>query len=106
MNMVSMKNTKSDKKQHDGECAISSHEDYPYGLSLNLEDVSLKKLGITKLPDVGEEMKITAVGVVTNISEHSSKRRKSRSVSIQLQQLDVSPSRKKTAVDAVSDSLK
>ena len=41
---------------------------YPWGTSLDLDDDTLTKLGITKLPDVGEELALTAVVKVTRIS--------------------------------------
>lgn len=106
MALTSVKNTKADKKRDRGEAAISSHDDFPYGLSITLEDSTLKKLGITKLPQVGDDMKIAAVGSVTSVNEHQSTRRKNRSVSIQIERLDVQPTKKPTAEDAVSDAIK
>lgn len=43
---------------------------YPYGLNLDFNDETLKKLGISKLPQVGEELAITAVAKVTRISAY------------------------------------
>lgn len=41
---------------------------YPWGTSLDLDNDTLAKLGITKLPEVGEEVAITAIAKVTRIS--------------------------------------
>ena len=105
MKLTDMKQSKRDRKKS-VEAAPMSDELYSYGLRLNLEDHDLKKLGIDKLPAVGDEMIVAAVGVVVNVSEHSSERSKNRSVSIQLQKLDVGPAKESTAVDAVSDAIK
>lgn len=37
-----------------------SGERYPYGLRLSIDDGSLEKLGLTKMPSVGETFTITA----------------------------------------------
>jgi hypothetical protein len=43
---------------------------YPYGLSIDLDDGSMEKLGITALPKVGSEMMITAKVVVKSVSSN------------------------------------
>jgi len=105
MPLTNIKNTKADKKKNRGECAISSHEDYPYGLRIELNDEVLSKLGM-KMPGVGEEMKVVAVGKVTSVSENQNERSRNRSVSIQLQKVEVKPTKKATAEDAVSEAVK
>lgn len=105
MPLTNMKRTKADRKKDRAEQAIDTPS-FPYGLSLDLDKDSLQKLGFKDLPDVGEKMNVVAVGVVTSANEHKSERSSHRSITVQLQQLDVSPARTKTAVDAVSDSLK
>ncbi len=105
--LTDMRRSKKERKSE--EVALDSEPSIPYGLSINLDDGSLKKLGITKLPSVGDRMVVASIGVVDSVNEHSSSRRKSRSVSIQLEKLDVSPvpTRKvKTAEDAVSEAIK
>ena len=63
---------------------------YPYGLSLRLDDETLKKLGLNELPDVGDEFHIMAVGKVTSTSENADGDNKSSNVSIQITQMCVS----------------
>lgn len=109
--LVSVKRTKKDKKNSDH--AISSDSsDFPFGLSISLDDETLDKLGITTLPKVGSDMIVAGVGVVESISERSDKNRKSRNVQIQLTKLAVGPlkaekaAKVETAVDAVTAGIK
>ena len=106
--LVNMKRTKKDRKNSDH--AISSDEDFPFGLSISLDDESLAKLGIKTLPEVGEEMIVAGVGKVQSVSERSEANRKSRNVTIQLEQLEVGPlkadTKPQTAEDAVSAAIK
>lgn len=106
--LVSMKRTRKDKKNSGHEISTSG-EDFPFGLSLNLDDESLAKLGITKLPGVGEEMIVAGIGKVESVSERSDSNRKSRNVTIQLEKLAIGPlksSGPSTAEDAVSEAIK
>lgn len=105
---MTMKSMKLSKKEAKGEVAIDVPDGprFPHGLTLHLEDETLKKLGIANVPDVGTEMRVVGVGVVESSNQHQSQRRKNRSISIQLQRLDVKPTKKATAEDAVSDAIK
>lgn len=87
--LVDMRRSKKERKSE--EVAIDNEPSIPFGLSINLDDLSLEKLGMSKLPAVGDRMVVASIGVVDSVNEHSSSRRKSRSVSIQLEKLDVSP---------------
>lgn len=45
---------------------------YPYGLSITLDDESLKKLGmLDALPAVGSEIQLTAKATVTSVSQNA-----------------------------------
>ncbi len=106
MALKSMKLSKKDAKR---EVAIDSSDSgprFPHGITLHLNDETLKKLGIDKLPAVGAEMRVSGIGVVESSSQHQSQRRKNRDISIQLQRLEVKPTKKATAEDAVSDAIK
>ena len=69
-NLMHMKSTPSDMKK-DG---IASYKPspYPYGLSIELNIEQMKKLGITELPEIGNEYSITATGKVTSASKSAS----------------------------------
>ncbi len=107
--LKSMKRTKKDRENSDHAGAIGESK-FPFGLSINLDDESLSKLGMTKLPAVGEEMIVAGVGKVESVSERSDSNRKSRNVTIQLEQLEVGPLKAgksiKTATDAVTEAIK
>lgn len=68
MSLVNMKMSAEESKVYSGE-EIESPE-YPYGLTIDLDDDSLAKLGITSLPKVGSEMMITAKCVVKGVSSN------------------------------------
>jgi hypothetical protein len=59
---------------------------YPWGLSLQLDDAALKKLGISgKLPDVDAEFDLEAIVCVTNVSSNaSSEGGRTRSLALQI----------------------
>jgi len=65
---------------------------YPYGLCLHLEDDTLKKLGLLRLPEVGKPMMLTALVDVTSVSENEyttegGKTEKRQSCSLQITDL-------------------
>lgn len=95
------------RRQEEPEAPIKPHDGprYPYGLEISLEDELLKKLGITKLPQVGETINIRAVGSVTSVSERQDQRRESRDLRIQIEKIELKPAKKPTAEDAVSEAI-
>ena len=102
--LVDMKRSKKDRKSD--EAVSSSHEKFPYGLSINLEDESLTKLGFKNLPKVGTKVKVVAEGVVTSVNTHErSGGKPSRNIAIQLEKMSVKGP-KSTAVDAVTEAIK
>lgn len=59
--MIDMKMTKEEAKEQYGAPSMSgSAPEYPYGLRLDLDDGSMEKLGLDKLPEVGSSMMISA----------------------------------------------
>lgn len=88
--MASMKRApeKKSKKSKDGgtlSAPSNSREDYPYGLRIELDHEGMKKLGMHKMPTVGEKHHIVAHAKVTSSSEHSyDGEPKRRSVSMQI----------------------
>jgi len=103
MSLVSTKLPKRKERDSQPEVAIDSPR-FPYGLEITLEDEILKRLGISKLPRVGVELKIRAVGSVTSVSENKNARREDRRVQIQIEKIEVTPP-KGSAEDAVSDAI-
>jgi hypothetical protein len=66
-----MKQTAKEAKENSC-CVDSDPPEYPYGLSLSLNEDTLAKLGITAPPAVGTTMMITARVVVTSASQYQS----------------------------------
>lgn len=67
--MKSMEMTAEEAKEYCGPCTPSEGDGpkYPWGLCLELNDDTLKKLGIDGLPEVGTVMKVTALALVTSV---------------------------------------
>lgn len=85
--MASMKNSPvKSKKGSDVAMPSNPHEDYPYGLRLELDHETLKKLGHDSLPSVGTKMTLHAKAHVKSASENSNEddREPRRSVSLQI----------------------
>lgn len=87
--MVSMKLPKK-KRRRSYASPVSSLPEYPWGTTITLENDALKKLGITDLPEIGEEVMLHGMGKVTRLAESSSAVGKdNKSVEIQLTRMEV-----------------
>ena len=65
---------------------LSNDNDYPYGLSISLDEASLKKLGLTDdLPDIDDECALSAVAKVSAVSKTGT----STTVTLQITKLEV-----------------
>ena len=108
---MALTDMKMSKKQVKGEFEVSPAENgprFPHGLSISLNNDSLKKLGFDSVPDVGEEFIVVGVGPVTHASEHKRQNGTDRDVTIQLQKVEVGPvddGEIKSAFDAVSSGI-
>lgn len=86
--MVSMKLPKKKRRRYGS--PVSLAPEYPWGTSITLENDALKKLGITDLPEIGEEVMLHGMGKVTRLAESSGTEGKdSKSVEIQLTKMEV-----------------
>ena len=82
--MISMKLSAEESKQR-GETAMADRPKYPYGLSINLENEAIEKLGLPALPAVGSTMLLYARVQVESVSERESKgEEKNRSIGLQI----------------------
>jgi len=99
---------KMSKKQSAHEFAVSEDKGprFPHGLTINLNDDSMKKLGFDELPVVGTEMIVVGVGKVTRASENRRQGGVDRDMGIQLERIEVEPLVKGTAVDAVTKAVR
>jgi hypothetical protein len=103
---MSLTSMKMSKKEAKGEFAMEANSNrFPHGLSINLDNDTMKKLGM-EMPDVGEQMIIVGVGPVTHASEHRRQNGVQRSVTIQLETMEVGELDDKSALKAVSAAVK
>lgn len=71
--MISMKMSKKERKDV-AQPVDMLEEEYPWGLEVSLDDESLKKLGMTALPEMGTEMTLVAKVKVRSRSENENDR--------------------------------
>lgn len=96
--LTSVKRTKTERKKMDKvmQASPSNHEDYPYGLRIELDEETLKKLGVEDLPEAGETFCLEAEVKVSSSSEHTSSydgedTKTHRSVSLQITKMCLEP---------------
>jgi hypothetical protein len=78
------------KKKKNKEVAIASDESgYPYGTRLRFETEEVKKIKSLKSANVGQSVKIEAVGKVVSVSISKSEDDKYHSVEIQIEKIDL-----------------
>lgn len=82
--MTSMKLTPSEATDDMGLCSPNEAPAYPWGLRLDLEDATLKKLGIESPPAVGTKMMLTAMAEVTSASQRENQDGKDVCVGLQI----------------------
>jgi hypothetical protein len=90
--MVNMKLSPAEAKSMLGGCCAPTEADapkYPYGLSISLNDDTLKKLGITELPNVGAKMKLVAVVEVCSTSQYAEQDGVDKNVSLQITDMEL-----------------
>jgi hypothetical protein len=97
MALVDMQMSADEARKEYGTCApegSGSDDDlpkYPYGLTINLDDETLAKLGITSLPDVGVAMTLTARVEVCSTSQYQNRDgKKDVSLSLQITAMELS----------------
>jgi hypothetical protein len=70
--MTNLAMSKEEAKSHYGDSPSDDNlPRYPYGLSIYLDDDSLKKLGITDLPKVGTSLPATITVTVVGTSQRA-----------------------------------
>jgi hypothetical protein len=85
-----MKSMKLDRetKEMKEDCCISE-QDYPYGLTISLEEPSIKKLEIGKLPEIGEKFLLKSIVEVTSISDNVNKDERNRCIRLQITDMEL-----------------
>lgn len=101
MDLIDVKRTEADKKaeREKWEGSPISGDDYPYGLCLHLDNETIAKLGLTEADfDTGQPVAVIGSGMITSESINSINGKKHRSMTIQLQKLNVHQEAQKVAV--------
>lgn len=95
MEMKSMKLTKSEATDAMPTEAKQDAPAYPWGLRLELNDESMKKLGMEKLPEVGATLTLHAKVKVERVSQNdSAEGGKRQDMSLQITDMDLGESEK------------
>lgn len=89
--MISMKLTAAEAKADTmlGDAEEDGGPQYPYGLTLCLDDETLAKLGITDLPKVGSVMQLTALVEVCSVSQYANQKDTDTSMSLQITDMEL-----------------
>lgn len=88
--MINMKMSKEEAQEETAPTAADAPE-YPYGLSISLDEESMAKLGITELPKVGTQMQITAMVTVCGTSQYSTQGGEDeKNLSLQITDMEIS----------------
>lgn len=67
--LVSMKLTKAETEKENE--VSEDRPEFPFGLTLRLDNEALDKLGMKEMPEVGTDIELAAKVVVTEVSEHT-----------------------------------
>lgn len=96
--MKNMKISKDENVKMEEQCCIAE-QDYPYGLSVSLEEDSIQKLGIDKLPEIGQKFALNAIVEVTSISDYQSQENRNRCIRLQITDMELAgpPKEEKSA---------
>ncbi|MDE2097466.1 MAG: hypothetical protein KGL39_09495 [Patescibacteria group bacterium] len=87
--LVDLKRTKAEKKA-DSNPSTYEGNDYPYGLTVELDHDALQKLGIDKMPKAGDTMHVQAHAHVKSVEERQhSGGKKSRRMSLELRKMAI-----------------
>lgn len=98
--MKSMKLSKTEKQIN--EVAMDSRPEYPYGLSISLDNDSLDKLDLKSLPGVGTEMVLEAKVKVTSasVSEYEGDGER-KNMSLQITDMELKSTKKTKSAEDV-----
>ena len=73
---------------------------YPWGLTVRLDEISMKKLGMDDLPEVGELCQVTGLGRIVSVSQRESTDSESKSVEIQIEKMNLAVQEESAAAEA------
>ena len=100
--MINMARTKAERKKEADRWKTDTPEntpDYPYGLSISLEEVDVTKLGLEDC-EADDVLELVSEATVTTATSHTINGKKRRSLTIQLRKLSVAKPEKKLDLSA------
>lgn len=90
--MIDMK--RKVEKEDSTVLAPEMRDEYPYGLRITLGSEELAKLGMTEMPAIDTELKLTALVCVVGVSQHDTAGGEPyRSVDLQIEQMALAPAK-------------
>lgn len=89
--MQSMKLTPKEAKAEASYESPDKAPEYPYGLSICLDEEALKKLGMKDLPDVGGRMRLEALVTVCSKSQYENQGGADSNLSLQITDMELEP---------------
>ncbi|EPL6453040.1 capsid staple protein [Providencia hangzhouensis] len=100
MKMVNLKTSTETFENANG--VKETRDEYPYGLTLYLDNETLEKLGVS-IPDVGESIELSGIAKVKSKSTNEREGKKSMSVDLQITDLALGSGDTKSAADVLFD---
>lgn len=88
--MKSMKLTPAEAKEEVSYDSPPKAPEYPYGLSICLDDETLKKLDMESIPDIGAVLTLEAKVIVCSKSQYENQGGADTSMSLQITDMDLS----------------
>lgn len=87
--MISMKLSPAEAKAETMLAEANEAPEYPYGLSICLDDEVLAKLGITEMPAIGSTFMLTARVEVCSTSQYQNQDGADKSMSLQITDMEL-----------------
>ncbi len=92
-----MKLSPEESQEQYGVSAVSNAPEYPYGLTITLDEEAIEKLSLMALPQVGQTMMLMARVKVVSVSQRDTEQDgKDRSVSLQITDMELGADKKET----------
>lgn len=82
MALTNMRVTREERKHESMLC--ESNNQYPYGLSLYLDNDTIEKLRMGWSPDIGTKLTLTAIVEVTSVSQNATQEGSERNIGLQI----------------------
>ena len=110
MEMKDMSRTKAEikaeKKMYDEPALVGDENKYPYGLTIRLDESSLKKLGIENkgdLPQAGDKMQVCALCKVEEVeSREKAKGKNKQEICLQICEMSLEPDKSSSDAKAMA----